>query len=350
MSKRDYYEVLDLDKSATQEDIKKAYRKKALEHHPDKGGDENLFKEIAEAYEILSDPNKKENYDKFGHQKQPNQNNFRNGDPFDVFEHFFNTSGFGNFSHPNQQQMSKNGVDLTVTIKLTLEEILNGTTKKFKYKRSEHCSTCSGKGGTQETVCPNCQGNGHVAHVINTVFGQVRNFSVCGNCEGNGKIITNTCSSCNGSGCIDKDELISVDIPPGVLDGNKMIFQSKGTAVKKGGVGNLIIQFMELSHDTFVRNGNDLKLNIKLSFPQLVLGDKIDIPTIDGNKIRITIPEYTKVGDTFKIQSKGMRQLNSNFRGDMLVTVDLFMPKSITDEERTAIQNLKDLFQKLATN
>lgn len=347
MSKRDYYEILDLNKSASQDEIKKAYRKKALEHHPDKGGDENIFKEIAEAYEYLSDPNKKEIYDKYGHQGQTRQPNFENGNPFDVFEHFFNTSGFGNFSQ-NQRQ-PKNGVDLNLTLKLTLEEILNGTTKKFKYKRQEHCSSCNGRGGTQESPCPTCSGSGNIGQVINTPFGQIRNVIMCHNCEGNGKIITNVCSSCNGNGCNEKEELLSVDVPFGIADGMKMGFQSKGNAVKNGGVGNLIITFMELNHDTFVRNGNDLKLTIKLSYPQLILGDKIDVPTIDGNKIRITIPEYTKINDIFKIQSKGMRQINSNIRGDMLINLDLYIPTSITDEERTLIQELKNLSEKVAS-
>ena len=348
MAKRDYYEVLGVNKNSTQDEIKKAYRKKSMEHHPDKGGDEEVFKEIAEAYDTLSDQEKKEKYDVFGH-NAPKGNQGGGFNPFDAFSDLFGGGGFNPFGRQQQQQRQRRGQDLNLTVKLTLEEIFNGTTKRFRFRRNESCSTCSGKGGTGKTTCARCQGAGMVNEIINTPIGQIRNTAVCNACEGEGYVVETACTACNSSGVKPIDETVDINIPHGVIDGLKMAMGGKGNAIKNGIPGDLIITMMELPHETFVRTSNDLVINVNLTYPQLVLGDKIEIPTIEGTKIRITVPEYTKVGDRLRIQNKGLKQLNTNNRGDMNVVVDLYIPKEITPEERDLIEKLKKINEKVAT-
>lgn len=341
MAKRDYYEILGLTKDASDADIKKAYRKKAIEHHPDKGGDENIFKEVAEAYETLSDPNKKQTYDKYGHNApRPGQGGGGGFNPFDIFNQYFG----GN------QQRQKRGYDLNVTVKLTLEEIFSGANKKFRYRRNQNCISCSGKGGSGSTICQKCQGAGMVAEVINTPFGQIRNANTCGKCDGSGYVVETICNTCNSAGVINLEDDIDVTIPHGVSDGMQMIVESKGHAIKNGAPGHLIITVMELPHNNFVRQGNDLKLNVDLTYPQIVLGDKVDVPTIEGTKIRITVPEFTKVGTNLKIPNKGLNIINSQGRGDMILSMNLFVPNKITDEERNLIEELKKINEKVATS
>jgi molecular chaperone DnaJ len=343
MSKRDYYEVLEVPKTATQDEIKKAYRKKALAHHPDKGGDENIFKEIAEAYEILSDDEKRKQYDIHGH-NIPRQG--PSGNPFDMFQDFFNRSGFNPFA---RNSTPRNGANLNLTVKLTLEEIFNGVNKKFKYKRNTHCSNCSGKGGTGSKSCNTCNGSGIITQIINTPIGQIHNSSQCNVCNGEGFTYENICNICNGGGVVSIDEIVDVTIPSGVVENMTLALSNKGHAVKNGGVGDLIMAILEVPNDKFVRSNNDLKINIKLTYPQLILGDKVEIPTIEGGKIRIQIPEYSKVGDTLKIPEKGMKQLNTNNRGDMLINLDLYIPNKITDEERHLIEELKKINKKIVS-
>jgi molecular chaperone DnaJ len=345
MAKRDYYEILGITKEASEADIKKAYRKKAVEHHPDKGGDENLFKEVAEAYEVLSDPNKKQTYDTYGHEG-PRQGfgSSRGFDPFEMFkQHFARSGSFNPFGQ-------KRGQDLNLTIKLTLEEIFNGVNKRFKYRRNKSCDTCNGAGGTGRKTCQTCQGAGMIAEIINTPFGQIRNTATCPTCEGIGFVVETACNTCNSSGVISIEDTIDVTIPHGISDGMQMVLESKGQAIKNGIPGNLIINIMELPHDKFVRQGNDLKINVDLTYPQLILGDKVDIPTIEGTKIRITVPEYTKVGTNLKIPNKGLKQINTQFRGDMIVIINLNIPSKVSDEEKTLIEELKKFNEKVASN
>ena len=345
MNKRDYYEVLGLTKTASADDIKKAYRKKAMETHPDKGGDEKLFKEIAEAYEVLSNPAKKETYDRYGH-NAPKGPNFGGGAPFDFFNDLFNQ---GNFNQFGQQPRNLKGVDLSLTIKLTLEEIFNGTTKKFKYKRKISCHECTGFGGLNKIQCSTCQGAGILAQVVNTPFGQIRNAINCHNCQGNGYVFEKSCNSCSGHGVKDFDDSVEMQIPHGITDNMRFAMSGKGHAIKGGAPGDLIVTIIELAHDNFVRVNNDLKVTVKLTYPQLVLGDKIEIPTIEGTKIKINVDPLTNVNDVLKIQGKGLKPMNSFTRGDMLVSIDLLMPKKITDEEKELIINLKNLEEKVAT-
>lgn len=344
MNKRDYYEVLGVTKTASSDEIKKAYRKRSMETHPDRGGDENQFKEVAEAYEVLSDPAKKENYDMYGH-NAPKGQNWGGGDPFDMFKNMFTNFSFGG----QQGQRQRRGNDLQLTVKLTLEEIFNGISKTFKYKRKSACNECSGIGGTGKKSCPTCNGAGIIAQVINTPFGQIRNATECHSCEGQGYIYEKICTGCGGQGIKDFDETIEVQIPHGVLSNMRMALSGKGNAIKNGTTGDLIVTFIEEPHQKFVRFENDLKLTIKATYPQLVLGDSIEIPTIEGGKIRIKIQPFTKVNDILRVQGKGMKPMNSFNRGDMLVNIDLLMPSTITDEEKELIINLKNLNEKVVT-
>jgi molecular chaperone DnaJ len=347
MAKRDYYDILGITKGATQDEIKKAYRKKAIEHHPDKGGDENLFKEVAEAYEVLSNQTKKDMYDKYGHNAPKSGQGGGGFNPFDMFAQYFRND---NNTFGNRQPRQKKGYNLNLTVKLTLEEIFNGTNKKFKYRRNDTCKSCSGSGGTGKKTCPTCQGAGMVAEVINTPIGQFRNAATCGTCEGTGQVVENACNTCGSTGVVNIEDIIDVTIPHGVTDGLHMVVEGKGHAVKNGVPGDLIITMMELAHENFVRQGNDLKINVDLTYPQLILGDKIDVPTIDGTKIRVTIPEYTKVGTNLKIPNKGLKQLHYTNRGDMVISINLSVPNQVSEEEKNLIVELKKLNEKVATS
>lgn len=345
MQKRDYYEVLGVKKDASSDEIKKAYRKVAMQYHPDRNPDdksaEEKFKEAAEAYEVLSDSDKKSQYDKFGH-IGPRAQAESYGDPL---KDFFARSGFSGFGQP----MQKRGADMQLLIKLTLEEILNGVSKKYKYKRYDNCETCHGKGGTGVKVCPQCQGHGTILERINTNQGAMAMASTCFVCEGSGEIIETSCETCKGEGIKLIDDDVEVNIPAGVMDNMRMALNGKGNSIKGGLAGNLIISIMELPHELYVRSGNDLKHTVKLTYPQLILGDKIEIATIDGTKIRIAIPEYTKVGEILRIQFKGLRQLNSTNRGDLLLVVDLALPTKVSGREREIIEELKNLDEKVAS-
>lgn len=337
MAKRDYYEILDIPKTATQDEIKKSYRRKAKEHHPDKGGDEAVFKELAEAYEVLSDEKKREQYDTHGH----NTPQYGSASPFDIFQDFFRRGG------NRQQPAPRRGNNLNLTIKLTLEEVFNGTNKKFKYKKQTHCTTCSGKGGSGIKPCTNCGGSGIATQVVQTPFGQIHNQTYCPVCDGIGETHENICVTCSGEGVIMTEDTVDIAIPIGVIENMSFMLTGKGHAAKNGTAGDLVVTIIEIPHSIFVRSGNDLKTNIKLTYPQLVLGDKVEIPTIDGNMIRITVPEYTKLETKLQIQGKGMKQFNTSNRGDMILTIELDIPTSIDDKERELIVELKKLKEKI---
>jgi molecular chaperone DnaJ len=332
MDKKDYYEVLGLKKDATQDDIKKQYRKLVMVHHPDKGGDEVIFKEIAEAYEVLSDTDKKNNYDKYGHNK-PNNN-------YDPMADFFRRSGFGSSQNTNQV---RKGPNMFLSIKITLEEIFTGSKNKFKYSRKESCNTCSGVGGEDKKSCAGCGGQGVRSTAIDTPFGRIINSVTCNVCYGTGSTYMIECNTCKGEGVNTVEELIEIDVPAGINDGAQLLMYGKGHAAKNSTSGDLIINVYETTHSVFVRNGNDLKMVLNLTYPQLVLGDKVEISTIEGKLIRIEIPQLTKVGKILRIQSKGMSILNSSGRGDMLLEINLLMPDSISDEEKELIEKLKKL-------
>lgn len=341
MAKRDYYEILGVDKNATQDEIKKAYRRLVMTHHPDKGGDEEQFKEIAEANEILSDESKRENYDRYGH-GHSGRNSFGGG--YNPMEDFFKRSGF----HYERNHVDRRGSNLTLNIKLTLEEIYTGVNKKFKYKRYEKCEPCSGKGGTGIKNCTNCNGLGVEFTVFQTPIGQVQSQSPCSVCNGSGETYDTACVVCGGAGVSLIDDMIEVDIPHGVANGMNMQIQQKGNSIKNGIAGDLIISITEIPHGVFKRNGNDLKIDLRLMYTQLILGDKVELTTIEGTKVRITVEEYTKTGTILRLVGKGLKQLNSDFRGDMFVNVELGVPDKLDDETLDLIKKLKNLETKVA--
>ena len=333
MSKRDYYEILGLNKNATQSDIKKAYRKLAKEKHPDSGGNEDEFKEIGEAYSVLSDETKKNKYDRFGHDA-PKMGGF-DSNFSDMFNHF----GF----NPRNESRNRKGQDSRINIKLTLEEIFEGGTKKIKYNRKTACGTCNSVGGKGVKNCQHCNGQGVTIEHIRTPLGIMQNMVTCNVCGGHGTTYTTECGDCGGQGVINKEETIEIRIPVGVHDGMSMAFAGLGQAIKNGTSGSLMVVFTEIPHKKFVRNGNDLKLNIKLPYQTLVLGGKIDLETIDTSKIKITIPKYNNIGDTLRISGKGMKHLNSDYKGDLMVVLDIDMPKEIDDKTREILENLKNI-------
>lgn len=339
MSKRDYYEILGINKNADQPTIKKAYRKLAKEKHPDSGGDEEEFKEIAEAYEILSDDDKKKQYDTFGH-NAPNTGGFNQS-----FNDMFNKFGFG--FNPKAEARNRKGKDYRVNIKVTLEEIFNGGTKKIKYNRDAACLNCNSTGGFGVKNCNHCNGQGVVIQQIRTPFGIMQNMVTCEVCNGDGNTYVSICNDCSGSGLKNKEETIEIGIPIGVQDGMASTYIGMGQGVKNGTSGSLVIVFSEIPHKSFVRYGNDLKCNLKLPYQTLVLGDKIKLNTIDNKEILITIPELNKIGDILRVSGKGMKLLNSESRGDLMVVLDIDMPTKLDDETRELLKNLKKIENKV---
>ena len=329
MSKRDYYEVLGLKKGATADEIKKAYRKLAKEHHPDKGGSEDKFKEVSEAYDTLSDSEKKSNYDRFGSSKGGPQANPFGRNPF--------SGGF--HARPTPAPV---GADMSLLVKLTLEEIFTGTKKTYKYTRKAKCNSCNGHGGEDVIDCGVCNGSGHVVTVYNTPVGHIQQVTTCTACGGSGNSYTKECKPCSGYGLIDNEETVEVDIPSGVLEGMTFIMSGKGHGIKHGVEGDLHIKIHEIPHKTYTRSGSDLKLNLKLSYPQLVLGDKVDIETIEGTKIRVTIPEYSDVGSNLRIPFKGIKTYGKDGRGDILITLNVEIPKILDGETKEIIIDLKE--------
>lgn len=342
---RDYYEILGLKKGATDKDIKKAYRKKAMEHHPDKGGDEKVFKEITEANEILSDKQKKATYDRYGHTKQrPQQQGggFGAGMSMEDLMNQFNFGG-GTGGHPFGRQRERRGQDILFNMKVTLEDLFNGTTKKFKYNRTSACSSCNGAGGTEEQSCNNCGGKGFNIRQTETPMGIMNAQTVCQSCGGEGKVMKNVCAPCGGGGVENREEVVSVDIPRGISEQEQLQYNGMGNAVKGGIPGSLIIKITIASHKNFVKNGSDLIYNLNLDYPQLVLGDKVEVPTIDGGKIRVLIPKYSKLGDKLRITDKGLYSTRNNLRGSMIIILGIKMPTLIEGEELELIEKLKKI-------
>jgi molecular chaperone DnaJ len=345
MSKKDYYDVLGISKGSNESDIKKAYRKLAKEKHPDVGGDENEFKEIAEAYEVLSNPDKKRDYDAYGHKGKPMSQGFGGMNMDDLFRDF----GFGgNFSQ--NRSRPKFGQDLRINIPLTLEEIFNGTNKTIRYNRNGACTSCNSSGGHDITTCSTCQGSGSVVQHVRTPMGIMQSIEICHTCHGQGTTYAVQCNVCQGNGVQRGEQEVSIDIPAGIHDGNMLQYNGMGNAIKNGSAGKLIVNITEVGHKLYVRQGNDLKYTLKLKYPQLVLGDKVEIPTIDGTTIKIHIPEYSKGGDNLRINNKGMKQINGNGRGDMYIVLDVDFPKKINEEERELLNKLKNIEETVAKN
>lgn len=328
MSKKDYYEVLGLKKDASEAEIKKAYRNLAKEFHPDKNPDneaaKELFQQIQEAYENLSDKTKRARYDQFGH----NANNIGKNQ---------SAASYG------YQKPVKRGAHVKLNVNLTLEEIYSGTSKKYKFKREAKCKSCHGYGGTELTDCTTCNGQGIILHTIRTPIGDFHQAMLCHDCEGLGQKIGKACSDCKGTGLERVEETIDLEVPHGIEDGTEFIFRGAGNAIKSGEYGDLIIKVTETVHKVFKRTSvGDLQMNLKLTYPQLVLGDKVDVETIDGGKIRITIPEHSDVGTNLRIQGKGMKPYKSETRGDLLVSLGISIPKQIGVSAKELLEKLKD--------
>jgi len=361
MSKRDYYEVLGVSKSAAADEIKKAYRKLALQYHPDRNpGDaaaEEKFKEAAEAYDVLSNEDKKARYDRFGHAGMGGGagggGGFGGGgmNMDDIFSHFGDIfggggGGFGDmFGGGGGRAQSNRGSNLRVKLKLTYAEMAHGVNKKIKVKKYVGCTTCNNTGAKDSNSvqkCTTCGGSGQVRRVTNTFMGQMQTVSPCPTCNGQGSTITHKCTSCKGEGRVYGEETISIDVPAGVQDGMQLSMSGRGNMGERGGpAGDLIILIEEERHAELSRDGNDVQYVLSLSFPDAVFGAQIEVPTIDG-KAKIKIPPGTQSGKIFRLKGKGFPDINGYGRGDQLVLVKIWTPQHLTDEERAVIESLKD--------
>lgn len=359
MAKRDYYEVLGVSKNASKEEVKKAYRQMAIKYHPDKNpGDhtaEEKFKEAAEAYEVLSDENKRSRYDRFGHAgMNGGSGGFGGGggmtieDIFsqfgDIFGGHFGSpfGGFGGGGRGGSRRVNK-GSDLRVKVKLTLQEVANGVEKKIKVNKYVGCKSCSGTGaanGSSHSTCSTCRGSGYVSRVTNTLLGQMQTTSPCPTCNGEGKMITDKCTSCSGEGVVRDSEVITLKIPAGVAEGMQMSVSGKGNAARRGGVnGDLLVLIEEEKHPDLIRDGNDLIYNLYISFPDATLGAPVEIPTVDG-KVKIKIEPGTQPGKVLRLRGKGIPDVNGYGRGDLLVSINVWVPKNLTKEEKAIVEKL----------
>ncbi len=361
MAKRDYYEILGVGKSASQDEIKKAYRKLAMQFHPDRNpGDkqaEENFKEAAEAYEVLSSDEKRQKYDRYGHgglKGDPNFHGFSNVN--DIFSHFSDIFGgssiFDEFFGGSQQQRSRQrsagqpGSDLKISLKLTLEEIATGTTKKVKIKKYNKCSSCNGSGAKSSSAfktCSVCSGTGEIRQVSRSIFGQFVNIAACNNCSGTGKIISEPCTTCSGDGRIQDETTIKINVPAGVYDGNYMTLRGEGNAGKNSGsAGDIIVLFEELPHQFFTRDGDNIIHELFISYPEAVLGTEIEVPTLNG-RAKLKIEAGTQPGKFLKMREKGIQHLNSHGAGDQLVKINIHVPKNVTAKEKEMLKELQKL-------
>ena len=346
MDKRDYYEILGLNKDATESEIKKAYRKLVLEHHPDKGGDEEKFKEIAEAYDVLSTPEKKQNYDTYGHNGPQGSHTGHGYDMNDIFSQFGHM-----FGRRKQQQQRPRGGNIRLHIELSLEYVFTGIEKKIKFNRQKNCTDCNGQGGSDFETCKLCNGQGVRLQVQQTTLGMMQTQVICNGCNGDGKNPKNKCVSCNGQGIKEGEEVVEINIPIGINETDMLKMNGLGHAVKGGTNGDLLIYVKIKEHKSFSRDDSNLNLELKLNYHQLVLGDKVEIPTIEGSKIRFEIPKYSQVGKVIRIPNKGLKQLhNEDARGHMYVTLDIIIPEEIDSETEEIIKKLGEKVESVNKN
>lgn len=359
--KRDYYEVLEVSKSASQDEIKKAYRKIAMRYHPDRNpGDkaaEEKFKEAAEAYEVLSDQDKRAQYDRFGHNAfnsagRGGQGGFGGMNAEDIFSQFsdiFGDSGFGSFfggggSRTQGRSRGTRGTNLRVKIKLNFEEIAKGATKTIKVKKEVRCATCSGTGSKDKNsyqTCSTCRGSGQIRKVQQTFLGQMQTVTTCPTCNGEGQTITSKCTACRGEGTVMGEETVTIDIPPGVQEGMQLSIAGKGNAGSRGGAnGDLIVLIEEEVHPTLHRDGLNVAYNLHITFPEAVFGTQVEVPTIDG-KAKIKIPAGTQSGKIFRLKGKGFPSVNSYEKGDQLIHVSIWTPQQVSSEEKVMLEKLQ---------
>ena len=366
MDKRDYYEVLGVDKGASKDDIKKAYRKLAMQYHPDRNpGDksaEEKFKEAAEAYEVLHDDDKRAKYDRFGHQGLHGAQDFGGfNNVNDIFSHFSDIFGGafggggssifddffsgGSSSHRGGARASGTpGSDLKVVLKLNLNEIATGTTKKIKIKKYSKCSSCNGTGAKSQNdfkTCNVCNGAGEVRQVSKSVFGQFVNIAPCQNCNGTGKIISAPCSTCHGDGRTYAESTIKINVPAGVHSESYMTMRGEGNAGKNGGrSGDIIVVFQELPHEYFLRDGDNIIFDLNISYPEAVLGCEVEVPTLTG-RAKLKIEHGMESGKFLKMREKGIHHLNRHGAGDQLVKVNIHVPKKVSSKEKALLEQLK---------
>lgn len=363
--KRDYYEVLGVTKESTPEEIKKAYRQMALKYHPDRNpGDkaaEDKFKEAAEAYDVLSDPQKKARYDQFGHAGMSGAaggygegfGGFSMEDILNRFGDIFGGGfgggfggfgGFGGGSSRGGRRVSR-GSDIRIRVKLTLDELVHGTEKKIKISKMVSCPTCHGRGAASEAdikTCDTCHGTGVVTRVVQSFLGQMQTSSPCPTCGGEGKVISRPCSSCHGSGLVKASEEISFKIPAGVTEGMQLTVQGKGNAAKNNGInGDLLVVIEEEPHPDIQRDGNDLIYSLFISVPDAILGCTAEIPSVDG-KLRIKVEPGTQSGKILRLRGKGIPDVNGYGAGDLLVYIQVWMPKKVDRNEKEMLESIKD--------
>ena len=361
MAKRDYYEVLGVDKNASEEDIKKAYRKIAIKYHPDRNPGskeaEEKFKEAAEAYDVLHDPQKRQQYDQFGFDGPMggfggfNGGGFSMDDIFSMFGDVFGGrggfSGFSGFGGGGRQPAQHRGSDLRLKVRLSLQEVATGVTKKFKVRKDVTCSHCHGTGaedGSGTETCPTCHGSGVVTRTTQSLFGMMQTQSVCPTCQGEGKIIKNKCHECHGTGIVKGDEVVEIKIPAGVAEGMVVNVPGKGNAAIHNGIpGNIQVFIEEESNSTFVRDGSNLIYNLLLDFPTAALGGTAEIPTVDGSKVKIKIEPGTQPGKTLRLRDKGLREVQGYGRdtGDLIVNISIYVPKELSKDEKKALEEMQ---------
>lgn len=367
MAKRDYYEVLGVAKSAEADEIKKAYRKKALEFHPDRNPGnkeaEEKFKEAAEAYDVLSDADKRGRYDRFGHAGVDNMGGrggfngqgmdmedimSRFGSMFgndDIFDQFFGGGGGGGFRQQRAPR-GERGTNLRIRVKMTLEEIATGVNKKIKVRKQVGCNTCGGSGARDKTAletCATCRGAGTVHKVQQTFLGVMQTTVQCPTCNGSGQSIKHPCNVCKGDGRVFGEETIDVDIPAGVHEGIQLSMSGKGNSGAKGGSnGDLIITIEEIPHDEFSREGNNIIHELFINMPDAALGAQLEVPALDG-RVRIKIPPGTQSGKIFRLKGKGLPGLQSYDKGDQLIHVNVWTPKKVNEDERALLEKMRHM-------
>jgi len=337
---KDPYQILGLNKDASQDEIKKAFRKKAIQHHPDKGGDEEKFKEINWANSILSDSQKKEQYDNLGHVGKGQE--FEGFNMNDIFSHFENMFGFrrNRQGYNNQNK----GTNLRIKIKVNLKEVLEGTQRKIKINRHVKCDSCSGRGGTGEITCLNCKGSGQLTNSQRTAFGMFQQTIICYICNGSGKIIQNKCHNCSGEGIIPKQEYLGIEIPKGVEEGMQLNMPGYGNCGKNNGPnGDLLILIEEEKHPHLIREGLNVIYNLDLNYVDACLGSNIEIPTILNNT-KIDIKSGTQPGKVLKLKRKGLPNINNSYEvGDQLININVIIPNNLKSEEKHLLEQIKEL-------
>ncbi|MBK8704073.1 MAG: molecular chaperone DnaJ [Saprospiraceae bacterium] len=361
MAKRDFYEILGVQRNAAPEEIKKAYRKLSLQYHLDKNPGnkeaEEKFKEAAEAYEVLSDADKKASYDRYGHagvdQSHGGGGGYAGGMTMDdIFQQFGDIFGEGGFSEffggggraRTSRPTGERGSNLRVKVNLTLEEIASGVTKKIKVKKQAPCDTCGGSGAKDSSsvqTCTTCRGAGQVRQVRSTFMGQMQTITTCPACGGTGQTITANCPKCAGHGRVQAEETIEIEIPAGMEEGMQLSLRGKGHAGAKGGPpGDLFVTIEEIPHESLQRDGMNLVYELFVNFADASLGASIDVPTLEG-KVKIKIPPGTQSGKIFRLKDKGLPAVQSHGRGDLLIHVSVWTPKKFNEEERELLEKLR---------